>query len=85
MENHGWREQYTKGWGVESHNRGKLREEVEPEERQGTSVGEGRGGRVVRQSSESDGARQMHRIPTQEDLCWVREHRRACCAKIRTV
>lgn len=46
MENHGWREQYTKGWGVESHNRGKLREEVEPEERQGTSVGEGRGGGV---------------------------------------
>lgn len=41
---HRWREQYTKGWGVESHNRGSLGKELDPQERQGTSVGEGRRG-----------------------------------------
>ena len=39
-----WREQYAKGWGVESHNRGNLGKELDPQERQGASVGEGRGG-----------------------------------------
>ena len=43
---HGWREQYTKGWGVESHNRGNLGEGLDPQERQGANVVEGRGGRV---------------------------------------
>ena len=38
----GWREQYAKGWGVESHNRGHMGEGPDPQVRQGTSVGEGR-------------------------------------------
>jgi len=42
----GWREQYAKGWGVESHIRRTLGEELDLQERQGTSVGEGRGGGV---------------------------------------
>jgi len=41
-----WRVQYAKGWGVESHIRGNLGEEVDLQERQDTSVGEGRGGGV---------------------------------------
>ena len=46
MERRGWREQYAKGWGMESHIRGNLGEEPDPQERQGGSVGEGRGGGV---------------------------------------
>ena len=42
----GWREQYAKGWGVESHIRGNLGEELDLQERQGASVGEGRGEEV---------------------------------------
>ena len=38
----GGREQYTKGWEVESHIRGNLGEELDLQERQGASVGEGR-------------------------------------------
>lgn len=38
----GGREQYAKGWEVESHIRGNLGEEVDLQERQGASVGEGR-------------------------------------------
>ena len=37
-------EQYTKGWGVESHNRGNPGEGLNRQERQGTTVGEGKGG-----------------------------------------
>ena len=40
------REQYAKGWEVESHIRGNLEKELDLEERQGTSVGEGREERV---------------------------------------
>ena len=43
MEHCGWREQYTKGWGAESHIRGNLAQELDLQERQGASVGEGRG------------------------------------------
>ena len=38
--------QYTKGWGVESHIRGNLGEELDLQVRQGASVREGRGGGV---------------------------------------
>lgn len=41
-----WREKYAKGWGVESHIRGNLAEELDLQERQGVSVGEGRGEEV---------------------------------------
>ena len=37
----GQREQYTKGWGVESHNRGKPGEGLDPKERQGPVLGRG--------------------------------------------
>ena len=40
----GQREQYTNGWGVEGHNRGNQGEGWDLQERQGTIVGEGRGG-----------------------------------------
>ena len=40
------RKQYTKGREVESHIRGNVGEELDLRERQGTSVGEGRGGGV---------------------------------------
>ena len=38
---HWWREQYAKGWGVESHNRRNLGEELDPQERQGEVLGRG--------------------------------------------
>ena len=38
----GWREQYAKGWGVESRNKGNPGEGLDSQERQGASVGEGR-------------------------------------------
>ena len=46
MEHCGWREQYVKGWRVESHIKGNLGEELDLQERQGTSFGKGRGGGV---------------------------------------
>ena len=46
MECCGWREQYAKGWGAESHIKGNLTEEVDLQKRQGASVGEGRGEEV---------------------------------------
>ena len=44
MVSHRRKEQYAKGWGVESHNRGNLGKDLDPQERQGTSVGEGKVG-----------------------------------------
>ena len=41
-----WGQWYAKGWEVESHGRGNTGESLDPQERQGTAVGKGRGGGV---------------------------------------
>ena len=64
-----WREQYTKGWGVESHNRGNPGEGPDLQERQGATVAEGRGG--------GEGHHRIHLAPQHRRLpaSWQRaEH-----------